>query len=68
MNDFLKFILKRLFAVPVTLFFITLILYGVIMILPQDARIDLYMPESRSNVPGWEERMREKIIETPSSG
>ena len=64
MNDFLKFILKRLVAVPVSLFFITLILYGVMMILPQEARIDLYMPESNSNVPGWEERMREKIIDT----
>jgi len=64
MNDFLKFILKRLIAVPVTLFFITLIMYGVIMILPREARIDLYMPESKSSVPGWEERMREKIVET----
>jgi len=64
MNDFLKFILKRLAAVPITLLFITLILYGVIMIMPLEARIDLYMPESNSNVPGWEERMRERIVET----
>ncbi len=63
MIDFIKFIFKRLAAVPVTLFFITLILYGVIMIMPLESRIDLYMPESKSNVPGWEDRMREKIVE-----
>ena len=63
MNDFLKFIIKRLVAVPVTLFIITLVLYGVVMLMPREARIELYMPETRSVLPGWEERTREKIIE-----
>ncbi len=31
--------------------------------MPQQARIELYMPNSRSILPGWEERTREKIIE-----
>jgi peptide/nickel transport system permease protein len=64
MNDFLKFIFNRLAVIPLTLFIITLVLYGVVMLMPQEARIDLYMPKSKSNVPGWEERMREKIIKT----
>jgi len=64
MSKFLKFILKRIAVVPVTLFIITLILYGVVMLMPLDSRIDLYMPNSNSKVPGWEERARERIIET----
>jgi len=63
MNDFFKFILKRLVAVPVTLFIITLVLYGVVMMMPKEARIDLYMPQSKSVFPGWQDRAREKIIE-----
>ena len=63
MNDFLKFILKRLIAVPVTLFIITLVLYGVVMMMPKEARIDLYMPQSKSVFPGWQDRVREKVIE-----
>lgn len=63
MNDFLKFILKRLVAVPITLFIITLVLYGVVMMMPKEARIDLYMPQSKSVFPGWQDRVREKIVE-----
>ena len=63
MNIFLKFVFKRLAAIPVTLFIITLVLYGVVMMMPQQARIDLYMPNSRSVLPGWQDRVREKIVE-----
>ena len=63
MNTFVKFLIKRLTAIPVTLFIITLVLYGVVMLMPLAARVDLYMPNTRSNVPGAEERTREKIIE-----
>src|SRR4030042_4723460 len=63
MNDFLKFILKRLVAVPVTLFIITLVLYGGVRMVPKESRSDLYMPQSKSVFPGWQDRVREKIIE-----
>lgn len=34
------------------------------MLMPIESRIDLYMPKSGSHVPGWEDRMRERIVET----
>jgi hypothetical protein len=38
MNDFLKFIIKRLIANPITLFIKTLVLYGAVMLMPKEAR------------------------------
>jgi ABC-type dipeptide/oligopeptide/nickel transport system permease component len=63
MYTFFKFLLTRLALIPITLFIITLVLYGVVMLMPLEARVNLYMPNSNSNVPGWEERMRLKILE-----
>jgi ABC-type dipeptide/oligopeptide/nickel transport system permease component len=63
MNRFLSFILKRAILIPITLVIVTLVLYGIVMLMPLETRISLYMPESNSNVPGWQDRMREKIIE-----
>ncbi|MCJ7518964.1 MAG: hypothetical protein MUO42_04750 [Anaerolineaceae bacterium] len=63
MITFLKFVLKRLLAIPVTLFIITVIIYGIVILMPLESRINLYMPKSNSNFPGWQERMHEKIIE-----
>jgi peptide/nickel transport system permease protein len=64
MKIFLKFFLKRLAAVPLTLFIITIIMYAIVMIMPIEARIDLYMPKTGSMIEGAQERTREKIIET----
>ncbi len=63
MNRFPAFILKRAALVPVTLLVITLVLYAIVMLMPLETRVSLYMPESKSTIPGWQERMREKIIE-----
>ena len=63
MKRFLGFILKRLILIPITLVVITLVLYAIVMLMPLETRINLYMPESNSNAAGWQERMREKIIE-----
>jgi ABC-type dipeptide/oligopeptide/nickel transport system permease component len=63
MNAFFKFLSTRLALIPITLFIITVVLYGIVMLMPLDARVDLYMPKTGSNVPGWEERTRQKILE-----
>jgi peptide/nickel transport system permease protein len=50
--DLLKFILRRLLAVPITLFFITAVLYAIIMLAPAEERAMLYWPpRTRSNLP-----------------
>lgn len=54
---------KRIATIPITLFIITIILYGIVVAMPLESRIDLYMPQSKSIAPGWQDRMREKIIE-----
>lgn len=47
----LKFLLRRLFAIPVTLLIITATLYGVLMLAPVEVRAQLYMPRGSSNNP-----------------
>lgn len=64
MKIFIKFLLKRIAIVPITLFVVTLVLYGIVMLMPVESRIDLYMPKSGSKIAGWEERMRERIVKT----
>lgn len=50
--DFLKFVLRRLLAVPITLFFITAVLYAIIMLAPAEERAMLYWgPNARQNLP-----------------
>lgn len=64
MKNFIKFLAKRIAVIPLTLFIIPLVLYGIVTLLPIEERIDLYMPQSNSKIIGWEERMRESIVET----
>jgi ABC-type dipeptide/oligopeptide/nickel transport system permease component len=64
MITFLKFFIKRLAVIPVTLVIITFVLYGVVMLMPKESRIDLYMPNSKSIAPGWQDRTRTKIIDS----
>lgn len=47
MKRFLTFLLKRFLAIPITLFFITLVLYGMVMIMPFESRVSLYLPTTR---------------------
>ncbi len=43
MPPFLKFILRRLLVIPITLFIITALLYAVVMFTPPEARAQLYL-------------------------
>ncbi|MDK2980464.1 MAG: peptide/nickel transport system permease protein [Chloroflexota bacterium] len=64
MNRFFTFLTRRLLLIPITLLVITVILYGIVMLMPLETRISLYMPKSNSMAAGWQERMRTKIIDT----
>lgn len=44
MIPFAKFLLRRLAAIPVTLFFITAVLYAIVMLAPAEERAALYLP------------------------
>ena len=64
MPSILKFLIRRLLAVPVTIFIVTAVLYGIIMLAPVDARAELYMPRGNSNNPNLKpEVLRQQIIE-----
>lgn len=60
MSNFTKFVLGRLLAIPITLFVITVALYGIVMIAPAEERAELYFPpRTRSNMP--EELLQAKV-------
>lgn len=49
---YLKFVLRRLLAIPATLILITAVLYGIVMLTPAEERALLYWaPRTRSNLP-----------------
>jgi len=63
MPALLKFLIRRLFAVPVTLLIITATLYGILMLAPVEMRAELYMPRGSSNNPNHNpELLRQQII------
>lgn len=51
MSPLLKFVIRRVIAIPITLFVITAALYGVIMLAPVEARAALYAPQGQGNNP-----------------
>ena len=51
MPPMLKFLIRRLAAIPITLFVITAVLYGIIMLAPAETRAQLYMPRGDSHNP-----------------
>ncbi len=64
MPSLLKFLVRRVLAIPVTLFIVTAVLYGIIMLAPADARAEMYMPRGGSNNPNLRpEVLRQQIIE-----
>jgi peptide/nickel transport system permease protein len=65
MPPFLKFLLSRLLAIPVTLLIITAVLYGIIMLAPAEERAMLYWPprSSRAMSPEVYEARLAQIIE-----
>lgn len=65
MPGLLKFTLRRLASVPVTLVLITAVLYGLLMLSPASARAQLYMPRGSSNNPNLRpEVLLQQIIES----
>lgn len=65
MPPFLQFLIRRLLLVPVTLFIITIVLYGGVMLTPADARADLYIPKTnRALTDEQYERMIKIIVRT----
>jgi peptide/nickel transport system permease protein len=64
MPPMLRFLLRRLLAIPTTLFVITAVLYAIIMLAPAETRAELYMPRGESNNPNLRpEVLRQQIIE-----
>ncbi|MFQ6102065.1 MAG: ABC transporter permease [Anaerolineae bacterium] len=60
----LKFLIRRLMAIPITLFMITAVLYGIIMLAPVEMRAQLYMPRGLSHNPNLRpEVLLHQIIE-----
>lgn len=60
MPPFLQFLVRRLLLVPVSLFIITLALYGGVMLTPPEARAELYMLKSNSRLT---EKQYQQLIE-----
>lgn len=64
MLPMLKFLIRRLMAIPITLFVISAALYGIIMLAPAETRAELYMPRGVSNNPHLRpEVLLQQIIE-----
>ena len=64
MSPLLKFLVRRVLAIPITIFIVSAVLYGIIMLAPAEARADLYMPRGGSNNPNLRpEVLRQQIIE-----
>jgi len=61
---FLKFLIRRLLAIPVTLFFITAVLYAVVVAAPPEERAALYFPPRQPRIltPERLETMVNRII------
>ena len=63
MPIFVQFLLRRFLIIPFSLFVITLILYGGVMLTPPEARAELYMPKTARVLTDEQyERLRNLII------
>jgi ABC-type dipeptide/oligopeptide/nickel transport system permease component len=62
MPPFLQFVIRRLLLVPVSLFIITVILYGGVMLTPADARAALYVPNTNRMMTEEQYRRMIKIL------
>lgn len=64
MPPLLQFVIRRFMVVPISLFVITLVLYGGVMLTPPEARADLYMPPNMNQNLSEEQiaNVREQII------
>jgi len=50
MSPFLRFIVRRLLQIPISLFIITLVLYGGVMLTPPEARAQLFIPPNPKKI------------------
>jgi ABC-type dipeptide/oligopeptide/nickel transport system permease component len=63
MPPLLKFMLRRLALIPVTLLIVTAVLYGIVMFAPPEARAQLYLNNSNSHMSEEQlQRLIERII------
>lgn len=65
MPPLLKFILRRLVLIPMTLLIVAAVLYGIVMFTPPEARAQLYLPNSSAldrMTPEQMERLIDRII------
>lgn len=62
MASLLKFLLRRLLSVLVTLFVITAIIYGIVLLAPVESRARLYMGKRTRMSPEVEKRFVERMI------
>lgn len=63
MPPLVKFVLRRLALMPVTLLIVTAVLYGIVMYAPPEARAQLYLNDSNNNMSAEQlQRLIERII------
>lgn len=64
MPSLLKFLVRRMLAIPITLLIVTAVLYGIMMLAPANVRAELYMPKGSSNNPNLRpEVLLQQIVE-----
>jgi ABC-type dipeptide/oligopeptide/nickel transport system permease component len=63
MPPMLKFLIRRILTIPVTLIIITMSLYAIVMLSPPEERARLYWPNRTGNRPIDEEKLTNRIIE-----
>jgi len=65
MSPLLKFILRRLLLIPVTLFIITVVMYATVTLTPVETRAQLYLPNSQARLTEEQlQRILQRIIRT----
>lgn len=65
MPPLLKFTLRRLLLIPITLFIVTAIMYATVMLTPVETRAQLYLPNSQARLTEEQlQRMLQRIIRT----
>lgn len=63
MPPLLKFTLRRLLYIPLTMLIVTVVMYGTVMFTPIEARAQLYMPNSNARLTDEQlQRMLQRII------
>ena len=62
MPPFIQFLIRRLLFIPVSLFIITFVLYGGVMLSPPEVRARLYMPNTNRMMTEEQEQRYIKVL------